>query len=466
MKGILHIASLMLIVTRTIASQVWLEPANNLPTINIEEGHYVSHCVSSDNSLFIFVTIFELLVYKVKGNSVRMLNRVDHQGLDLTQGVISLYSSNSMFGIITPKDLFLINILDAETYTTGTKRGYPSTYFGGLDRFTSRVTNNYWHSEVIMKSGTNELTILDLSQIKRPKYRKLVPMTYKGSAEISQMQILSNGRKVVILYSDYSLYGVDLKTGVSEAFSDTVIRAYSIRYDYVTSTLLVVDDTKLQIFSSATGHLLATLILANDLLDPKNMRARETGVNIMQFSGSHLVHFLDTKTMSFLDETININEAAGYNAFIDRTFRHSSLVLVNTPMEKINLYKFYRLKATGMPKFCHRTCGDDCLDPFVVCKDYRLVFVSFAAAFASMAILFMTFIYYCNRCERKLNENTRDRTKSFSKAIESLLQDIDEKDIDRGNMKFTVSRRKTSQALVNSLLDSSSLVSVKDSLPF
>lgn len=453
---------LMLLVAQASCSKgekIWLEEEPSLPTIVFDSMNYISHSLNSDNTVLTFLTISDIIFYQIKTNSVKFLSQNSHSDLDLFDGVITLYSTHEVFGILTFKDLYLFQILDASSYQIGARRGFPAKYFG-LKEFSGVVFKNYLERSIVIKSGTNELIILDLRKMMTPKYSKIVPQTNKGSHEIEHLQILNFGKSIGVMYSDGSFYGVDLKTGSSKFITQIDNSARAMRYDYTSNTLLFFRNDTFKIFHGTHFGLLKAVDNPNKQLfsAPNNIKMKETGMDIILFSVWDILGFFNSKTMEMYPFTLEFPD----RVFADEVFRHSNLVLVSQISADTIQMGFRKLKVKNMPDFCHPTCGKACSDPFVTCRTSRLIYLAFGGSLFFSGFIIILCAFTCNTWERRIGKHQNfEKIKQLGKTLEAVVEASEEKDIDRRKFRILVRRDSASKALIETLLDSNADISLK-----
>ena len=95
-----------------------------------------------------------------------------------------------------------------EDFSFGNTQAYPADYFG-LDSFPNEFVPNYYNSTFILKSGTNEIMIIDVRRLDAVKSWIVVPSNKIGSVEIDNLIAVNFGKSIVAVYEDLTIYGID-----------------------------------------------------------------------------------------------------------------------------------------------------------------------------------------------------------------------------------------------------------------
>lgn len=389
---IVGLASLVLSMNEDLSLEVFQDP-QRLQSIDIDMGLFKKQFLASENRLLIYVSVYSFSIYSIEaGYEVRFMNEVKHSMVNFDEGFQFLSCSHETVSILTEKTLYLYK-LSNEDYSISYARAFPSQYFDNLTSFTGVATPNHWNISLIVKTGTNEINVLDLRSVVKPISRLITPQVNKGSSEIEKLMVINYGKSVCIFYDDGSLYGLDLVNHTITAFPWLPEgRYYVAHYDYVSNLVLIAMGKILILYDSTTG-LESGMIKLNELekngiiSEKQGWAFDETGTSIVQLRTSTRLYFINIELRKLYSSRLYIKSISNGEVMVGPIRRSS---LIQTASNSLDVqgksFNFYNLKVPH-PDFCHLSCGPSCKNPFVPCKNRLKLFSSFLISTTGILVL-------------------------------------------------------------------------------
>lgn len=377
-----------------------------LKRVEIDYGLYKKQFLASEHRLLIFVSVYTFKIYSViKGRDLEFLNEVSHSMVDFDEGFTFISCSHETISIVTENNLYLYK-LSTEDYSVVYARAFPAQYFANLTKFTDVVTTNHWNISLIVKTGTNELHVMDLRSVVKPIATLITPAISKGSNEIERLLVSNYGKSVCIFYSDNTFYGLDLESQHIKTFPRLPEGEWFItHYDYVSNFVLVAMNYRVNLYNSMNGEFAGSIDLA--IKSPINKDKRdwflsETGTSIILLNDYTRMYFIniEKKQMypNFLDSR-KILDGQELTVMAEPIKRSSIIQTIKSKSHDFRRFLFFKLK-TSQSEFCHPSCGASCEEPFIPCKNlFKLVSSFLGAAVGLVGFMYLTTLI-CIRWER------------------------------------------------------------------
>jgi hypothetical protein len=325
--------------------------------------------------------------------------------VDFDEGFTFISCSHETISIVTENNLYLYK-LSTEDYSVVYARAFPAQYFANLTKFTDVVTTNHWNISLIVKTGTNELHVMDLRSVVKPIATLFTPAISKGSNEIERLLVSNYGKSVIIFYSDNTFYGLNLESQNINAFPCLPEgQRFIAHYDYVSNYVLIGMEYQLNLYNSMTGQLAGTIALNIDSpisKQPKNWILSETGTSIILLNDQRRMHFINIEKKQIYSKTLeskNIFDGEDFTVMAEPIKRSSIIQTIKSKSHEFRRFLFFKLK-TNHSDFCHPSCGSSCEEPFIPCKNlFKLVSSFLGAAIGLIGFLYLMSLI-CIRWER------------------------------------------------------------------
>ena len=442
------------------------ETSQDLQSYRKYQGLFVDEVMTADNSILTFVSVYDFDMYNVKdGKKVKYLTTIAHTMIDFEESKAKILCSHRLVIVLTDQSLYLFKLSEDYTRIEYTK-AFPAKMFPSLQAFdTTMVRANFWDNTLLMKTGTNELHILDLRVIFSPKATLLTLPVDKGSIDISYMLIINYGKSVLLEYTDGCVLGFNFLTSQIYKFEIFVYfeNVYA-SYDYVSNYVLILVGVDVQLFDSDTGKLVG--FISNCLPKPvRSLKFVETGTSIIQMYYNNLIGFLDIEKKYCYKNVLNVTEQTRTPTSVVSPLRRTNIIQTKTPSGSDFRFDFLKLDNPKIPNFCHKTCGGNCEEPFVPCKNFPYIALSMGIGVTSTTLLLLLLNCTCSkieRCRERRRKRKTSNTYSYSggdidvaiKGLDHSLGDIEESNLQESLIAPHTSvkvlrKRKESQAAEN-----------------
>ena len=377
-----------------------------LKRVEIDYGLYKKQFLASEHRLLIFVSVYTFKIYSIiNGHDLEFLNEVSHSMVDFDEGFTFISCSHETISIVTENNLYLYK-LSTEDYSVVYARAFPAQYFANLTKFTNVVTTNHWNISLIVKTGTNELHVMDLRSVVKPIATLFNPAISKGSNEIERLLVSNYGKSVCIFYSDNTFYSLDLETQNIKTFQSLPEgQRFIAHYDYVSNYLLIGMNFQLDLYNSMTGEFAGSinLTISSPINNNKtDWTLSETGTSIILLNDFSKMYFIniEKKQMytNYLDSRKILDEKQP-TVMAEPIKRSSIIQTIKSKSHDVRRFLFFKLK-TNYSEFCHPSCGKTCQEPFIPCKNLFKLVSSFLGASIGLTGFLYLMSLICIRFER------------------------------------------------------------------
>ena len=377
-----------------------------LKRVEIDYGLYKKQFLASEHRLLIFVSVYTFKIYSIiRGRDLEFLNEVSHSMVDFDEGFTFISCSHETISIVTENNLYLYK-LSTEDYSVVYARAFPAQYFANLTKFTDVVTTNHWNISLIVKTGTNELHVMDLRSVVKPIATLITPAISKGSNEIERLLVSNYGKSVCIFYSDNTFYGLDLESQSIKTFPSLPEgKRFIVHYDYVSNFVLLVMDKTLYLYNSMSGEFAGSIDLAISSpisSDKHQWVLSETGTSIILLNDINRMYFINIEKRQMYPNYLDSRKILEENEFtlMAEPIKRSSIVqTTKSKSHELRKFLFFKLKTNGSD-FCHPSCGKSCEEPFIPCKNLFKLVSSFLGASVGLTGFLYLMSLLCIRFEK------------------------------------------------------------------